>query len=235
MSFQINSVSHGVLVGLALLLLGSCQDYTPQLKQHDAELDLLRKRNAYLAEQLITLRTDHDELSRMVGCANPQVRDFMRACVSRQNFVCSVQSVETALKVMTSVSHVMAYTAPDAPPALALERIGQFKEMARRHTRLSTSRLLVVAAPAGTSAAETSQAEQVALKLRNQVVFDIYPQANPGQPPLPALPPLLLGCRERDELLRRYQQMLPNRDTPVSNEPRPNQKRIVLWFFLVDC
>lgn len=235
MPIQMNNFSRGIIYGLGFLLLGSCAEYDQLIKQHETELELLRKQNSYLAGLLSALRNDHDELSRLVGCSNSQVRDFMRACVSRQNFVCSVQSVESALKVMTNVSHVMAYVLPDTVPVLALERIGQFKELVRRHTRLSTTRLLVVAAPAGTSAAETSQAEQVALKLRNQLVLDIYPQSNPDQPPLPTLPPLLLGCRERDELLRRYQQILPNRDTPVSNEPKPNQRRIVLWFFLVDC
>lgn len=225
----------GLAFGLSFLAMGSCVDLEPKLKEMEAQIDQLRNSNANLAGQVTTLRNDHDELSRLVGCANPQVRDFMRACVSRHNFVCSVQSVESALRVMTSIPHIMAYVWPDGPPALALERVGQFKELMRKHTRLSTTRLLVVAAPAGTTATETSQAEQVALRIRNQVINELYPQSNPGQAPLPTLPPLLLGCRERDELLRRYQQILPNRDTPFANEPKPNQKRIVLWFFLVDC
>jgi len=222
-------------------VLGSCAELEQQVKEQGAYIKKIQEDmiaaqtlNSAIAYQMNMLRSDHDELSRMVGCSNSQVRDFMRSCVSRHNFVCSVQNIDQALRVMTNINHVIAYVWPDNP-ALVLERVGQLKEILRRHTRLSTSRLLVVAAPAGTSAIDTSRAEQIARSLRNQIVTDIYPATHPEKPALPTLPPLLLGCNERDELLRRYRQVLPNRDTEVSGEPKVNQRRIVLWFFLVDC
>ncbi len=244
MSIQVTAL-RSYLGRLALIVaacvFGSCAELEQQLKDQG---ELIRKLqedqtaaqtlNSSLAYQLSMLRSDHDELSRMVGCSNSQVRDFMRSCVSRQNYVCSVQNIDQALRVMTNINHVIAYVWPDNP-ALVLQRVGQLKEILRQHTRLSTSRLLVVAAPAGTSAVDTSRAEQIARSLRNQVVADIYPATHPEKPALPTLPPLLLGCNERDELLRRYRQVLPNRDLEVSGEPKANQRRIVLWFFLVDC
>lgn len=135
---------------------------------------------------------------------------------------------------MTSLDHVIAYVWPDSP-YLALERVGQLKDIIRRHNRLSTSRLLVVTAPAGPSSEDTSRAELAALKLRNSVLKDLYPSIRHDEPALATLPPLFLACNERDEILRRYRTELPNRDTEMKGEPTAKQPRIVVWFFLVDC
>ena len=244
MSIQVAAIRRflsRLLLPVTACVLGSCAELEQQVKEQAAYIKKIQEDmiaaqtlNSAIAYQMNMLRSDHDELSRLVGCSNTQIRDFMRSCVSRHNFVCSVQNIDQALRVMTNINHVIAYVWPDSP-ALVLERIGQIKEVLRRHTRLSTSRLLVVAAPAGTSSIDTSRAEQIARSLRNQIVTDIYPATHPEKPTLPTLPPLLLGCNERDELLRRYRQMLPNRDTEVIGEPKSNQRRIVLWFFIVDC
>lgn len=232
----------GALAFLVVGTLGSCYAELEETLRNQAMLvgkqqgHINRQQQAIeaIAEQYNTLRFDHDELSRMVGCSNPQVRDFMRSCVSRQNFVCSSNSVDKALKAMTSIDHVIAYVWPDSP-TLALERVGQLKDIIRRHNRLSTSRLLVVTAPAGPGSDDTSRADLVARKLRNAVVQELYSAVRPGEPPLATLPPLFLACNERDEILRRYRTELPNRDSEVKGEPGAKQPRIVLWYFLVDC
>lgn len=235
MSSIARTVTFAVMMCLGGSLCGSCTAELEEAVRNQATL-LARQHQALeeLALQHKNLRFDHDELSRLVGCSNSLVRDFMRSCVSRDNYVCSSSSVDNALRAMTGIDHVIAYVWPDSP-SLAIERIGQLKEIMRRHNRLSTSRLLVVTAPAGPSSEDTSRADLVALKLRNAVVKELFPAVRPGEPTLATLPPLFLACNERDQILRRYRAELPNRDAEVKGEPSAKQPRIVIWFFFVDC
>lgn len=236
-----NKIASGWLSGFvwlwATLLLGSCADLEvlrAKVDELEQRLTVREQSDGNQGAQLGFLRSDIDELSRLVGCQNAEVRNFMRSCVTRDSRVCTPTSVDAALKAMTTVEHVMAYQRVSGDFDFAQERLGRLKKYVREHHRLSTTRLLVVAAPAGTLGADSQLAEYVATKLRDRVAA-LYQEEHKDQSPLRVLPPLQLACKERDELMHRYQQALPNRDTPVLGEPTGKDKRIVLWFFLVDC
>jgi hypothetical protein len=212
-------------------LLGSCS-LAEQLAPIHAALDEQNRRLAQMNNMFLELRTEHEELVRQVGCPNPAIRDFMRACATHSNFECAPQDVENTLKVMASFEHVLSYVKPVAN-ALTLERVGQIKNLLRTHPRMSTTRLLVIAMPPGPSAADTVQAEQLARALRNQIVQGLYPVVHPNEQQLPALPPLLLGCNQREEILRRYR--MTSRDRQLPGEPGDKERRILLWTFIVNC
>lgn len=218
-------------VGCLCLLLSSCA-HLELLEKIQREAEITNKKLADLSDTLFELRAEHEELVRQVGCPNPTIRDFMRACATHNNFECSPQDVENTLRLMASFEHVMSYVRPENN-TIALERVGQIKSLLRAHSRMSTTRVLVIAMAASPSAADTVQAETVARALRNQIVTGLYPAVHPGEKPLPTLPPLLLGCNQRDEILRRYRQT--PRDRQLPGEPGDKERRILLWAFVVNC
>lgn len=232
MSCQVDRRSRPVRwLGSLLLLLTSCAP-PAQLEQLQRDVTLLHQKLTGVSDLVLALRGEHEELVRQVGCPNPTIRDFMRACATHSNFECSPQDVENTLKLMASFEHVLSYVRPDSR-AIALERVGQIKNLLRAHSRMSTTRVLVIAMAAGPSAADTVQAEGIARALRNQIVTGLYPAVHQNEAPLQTLPPLLLSCNQREEVLRRYRQT--GRDRQLPGEPGDKDRRILLWTFIVNC
>lgn len=221
-------------VWLPFLLMGSCT-YIEQIERHEKTIEELQRKQQALNDALLSMRREHDELARQVGCPNPTVREFMRACATHSNFECAPQEIENTMKLLANTTHVLAFVRPDETGTLTIERVGQIKALLRSHARLSTTRVLVVAMPAGPTAEDTVKAEAIARGWRNQIVQSLYPAVRPTEAPLPALPPLTLGCNQREEILRRYKLAQPGRDKPLPGEPGDRERRILLWFFLVDC
>ncbi len=221
------------------ILLGSCMEfeqYRLELDRMSAQISLLKTENSKLSDDQKKMHNDLEQVSRMAGCPNPVVREFMRACSSGSGTECSPQMAEHAIMLMASnPDHVMAAVRPQQSAALSAVKVGYIKTLLRQHVRAPTTRLLVVAMPAGRDAKDTEMAESVARRLRNWTVETLYPSVHAGEEPLPALPPVFLSCAQKEEILRRYLKANPQRDVPVPGEPGLSERRILLWFFLVDC
>lgn len=207
--------------------LGSCVRHE-ELHRLESIMLAMHEKIEAVKKETRELRIAQEELQRQVGCPSPLVREFMKACVSERNTSCDVQDSATAILDMISWPHVIFYIRPSADNPFSAVRIGQLKKLLSMHTVLSTTRLLIVALPASSSALDTEQAETTARKLRKLIIGELYPMMKPSLTQISSLPPIVLNSVQRSEILRKETKPLPF-------EPLENQKSLVLWAFMVDC
>ncbi len=185
-----------------------------------------------LAERVEALGTQLKDLVSHVYCPNENVRRFVQSCPRNAGLECSKEAIEDVLKVMSSFDHVMLYYRPgqvasDLGP-LRRERV---KRLVSDHKWTVNTQLLVVSLPMNERS--FGEAQRLGSEVHKYLRQEVIPQARTDVAIPKLLGPYEIGCSSRQEILRRYEKIYG--DKPFPGEPLPNEKRTVVWAFLVDC
>jgi len=207
-------------------------------------------------ERIHELEEDVKKIWWELRCKNDKVRDFVRDCDKQivsggATSQCATENLEPMIQRMFDVPHVLVRLwasdtgAPagrgrrgSAQPRSNLSsdgllrigglRVAQLDERFGPEKMASTSTVYIVYQPSSDNPIHTEEAAKLARQLvRDHMIGRLHVHERSLRTPLP------ISCRNKAELLKRYNH-LPQ-DQPKPDEPQAGEPQHSIWLFRVDC